>query len=350
VALLLAACAADSKEDFETTEKVVVSVEAARLGSIRDGIRVSGTVRPAAGAELLVTAPQPARIVEIPKTEGDMVRKGELLVRFEIPSLDAEIGTRESDLSRAEARLGTAGADAVRVEGLFDRGIASRKEVEDAHRELAEAQAAVSEARTALAAARQLLRREIVGAPFSGMIAGRWHNPGDLVEPSAGDPILRVIDPSRLQVEISVPVGDLPGIEVGNPAQVLGPGTYPPEEGRVLNGPSAVDPATGSAMVRVAFVKPTRLPSGTPVRVVVLGTEHRGVLLVPAGAIVHEGPSGFVFTVDGDGRARRRPVEVGITNGEDAEILSGLGAGEKVIVRGQEALPDGAAVTTTAGS
>ena len=347
LAILVGACAADSKEEFETSEKVIVTVEPARLGAIRESFRFTGMVKPVAGAELLVTAPQSARIIEMPKAEGDLVRKGDLLVRFEIPSLEADTGARKSDLSRAEARLVAARADATRVEGLFERGIASRKEAEETRRDMAEAAAAESEAQAALAAASLLRQRESVHAPFAGVVAGRWHNPGDLVESASSDPILRIIDLSRLQVEISVPVSDLPRIAVGDAAQVIGPGTYPPEAGTVRTGPAAVDPATGSAIVRLAFEKPTRLPPGTPVQVIVLGAEHPDAVLLPVGAIIHEGSAGFILTIDGEGRARRRKVDVGITNGADAEILSGLSKGEMVIVRGQETLPDGAAVTTT---
>ncbi len=342
-------CAVDSDEKLETSDSVTVTVQPARRGAIRDSVRVTGIVSPAPGAELLITAPGSARILEMPKSEGDLVRKGDLLVRFEIPSLAADIASKKSDLSRAEARRQTARSAATRIESLLERGIAARREVEDARRELADAEAAVSETQAAVQASTLLLQRETVSAPFTGVVARRWHNPGDLVESSSADPILRIIDPSRLQVEISVPVGELPRVRVDNPAQVIGPGAFPPEEATVRSGPAAVDPATGSATVRIAFARPARLPAGTPVQVVVFGEEHRGALLVPEGAVVHEGPESFLFTVDDESRARRRRVEVGITGGGDAEILSGIGDNEMVVVKGQEALPDGAAVTT-AGS
>src|SRR5262245_2679568 len=84
LALLQCRCESESKEEFETSDKVSVTVGSARVGSIRDRLTVTGTVKPASGAELLVTAPQSARLVEMPKSEGDHVRKRDLLVRFEI--------------------------------------------------------------------------------------------------------------------------------------------------------------------------------------------------------------------------------------------------------------------------
>jgi Cu(I)/Ag(I) efflux system membrane fusion protein len=86
------------------------------------------------------------------------------------------------------------------------------------------------------------------------------------------------------------------------------------------------------------------LPSGLAVDVEIDGEEHLAAVLVPAEALVQEGPESFVIVVDGQKKAHRRPVEVGLVAGGKAEILSGVKAGEPVVVRGQTALPDGATV------
>jgi RND family efflux transporter MFP subunit len=307
-------------------------------------VNATGIVKPAPGAELLVVAPGPARIAEMPKAAGDRVARGDLLVRFEIPSLDADASTRQSDLRRAEARLVNAQASLARVEGLFSRGIAARKEVEDAKREMAEAEAAVSESKAGRSASSLLAEREIVRAPFAGIVAARTHNPGDLVDPSTAEPILRVIDPNRLQVEASVPVADLPSLGEGRVSRILGPESYPAEEARVRNLPVAVDPSTATATVRLDFTARSRFPVGTPVAVEIVAEEHADALLVPSGALVKEGETVFVYTVDAEGKAHRRQVKVGLAAGADVEILSGVDAGERVVVEGQNALPDGAAV------
>jgi multidrug efflux pump subunit AcrA (membrane-fusion protein) len=107
---------------------------------------------------------------------------------------------------------------------------------------------------------------------------------------------------------------------------------------------------TGTALVRLAFATPTSLPAGLSVDVEIRGEEHPDAVLVPADAIVQEGAQSFLFVVEGqkDGKdgqkARRREVRVGLIAGGRAEILSGVAAGEPVVVRGQTALPDGATV------
>jgi RND family efflux transporter MFP subunit len=341
--LVLPACKHAQEEAVDTTEAVLVKVARAITGPIHPVIAATGQVKPAAGAELRVVPPQEARIAELPKSVGDRVRRGDLLVRFEIPSLESEAATKRADLARAEAQLATARQAAERLSGLFDRGIAARKDVEDARRDLAQAEATVAESRSATAAAARLAQRAVVRAPFGGVVASRSHEPGDLVDPGGTEPILRLIDPSRLQVEAAVPAVELGPVTVGSPARVHG-ASYADEQARVIARPATVDSATGTALVRLEFTAPTHLPSGMAVDVEIDGREHPAAVLVPADALVREGPQSFLFIVDGEKKARRREVEVGVVARKLAEILSGVTAGEQVVVSGQMALPDGATV------
>ncbi|HEY4588540.1 MAG TPA: hypothetical protein VII86_04910, partial [Thermoanaerobaculia bacterium] len=92
-----------------------VTVATAHAGPIRSVIAATGQVKPAVGAEFQVTPPQEARIAEMPKAVGDRVHRGELLVRFEIPSLHADAAARRADLARAQAQLETARQNANRL-------------------------------------------------------------------------------------------------------------------------------------------------------------------------------------------------------------------------------------------
>ncbi len=117
---------------------------------------------------------------------------------------------------------------------------------------------------------------------------------------------------------------------------------------KVIARPPAVDPTTTSASVRLAFTTGTNLPAGTPVQVEIAGEEHQDAVVVPAAAVVQEGPQTFVYTVDAQNKAHRVEVRLGITTGPDAEVLAGIAAGARVVVQGQNGLPDGAAVTASA--
>ncbi|HEY2944586.1 MAG TPA: efflux RND transporter periplasmic adaptor subunit [Vicinamibacteria bacterium] len=343
------ACHKAPKEEIETETAVEVEVKPARVDTMRAVITATGTVEPAPGADWTITAPAPARIAEMPKAEGDAVRAGDLLVRFDAPTLRSDVATRSGELAQAQARLENARKNYARLSTLLERGIAAKKEVEDARREVEEATAAVRESTNTRGAAADLAGRAIVRARFSGVVAHRWHNPGDLVDASASDPVLRVIDPSRLQVQAQVPVGELPRITVGSPARVTVPGA--PADlaapAKVVSRPAAVDVASGTATVRLS-VSGSKLAAGTPVTAEILAEEHKDVVVVPAAAVLHEEDKTYVFVVGPDKKAHRKEVTVGIVAGEDAEIRSGIAVSEQVVVRGHEELPDGAAVTVAA--
>lgn len=342
--LAIAGCSREAPEEVESETVVPVTVAPAQTGSIRAAISATGVITPAPGADLVVVAPQAGRIAEMPKAEGDRVRRGDLLVRFEIPALTADAATRRAEVDRAEARLASARTAQARAHDLFDRGIAARKEVEEADRELAEAQAGLAEGRATLAAAETVAARAEVRATFDGIVAKRFHNPGDLVEAAAADWVLRIVDPRRLELTASIPIGDVTRVRVGAPAHLVSSGGTPLAL-KVASLPAAVEAGTASVPVRLTFAQPTALPVGTPLQVEIEAEAHTNVVTVPASAIVREGAETAVFVAAGD-KAQRRPVVTGFAAGERVEVRSGLRAGEPVIVSGQAGLPDGAAITT----
>ncbi len=345
VPLSLAACASQTAEEVESETVVTVKTAPATRGDIRGVVHATGIVSPAPGADLVVVAPEAARVDAIPHATGDRVRRGDVLVRFEIPSSAADVERQQAEVARAQATIDNAKAAQARARELFDRGVAARKEVEDADRAEAEAEAMLAQARASLAAAQVVAGRATVRATFDGIVARRYHNPGDLVDAASSDPVLRVIDPARLEVVASVPLADAPRIEVGASARLAG---VPMSTGdtalEVVSRPAAVDMGTATIPVRLGFSGTTNVPAGTPVQVEIDAELHRNVVLIPIVAIVREGDETAVF-VAREGKAERRAVEIGLTDESHAEVTSGVMEGEIIIVDGQAGLPDGAAIS-----
>jgi RND family efflux transporter MFP subunit len=343
LAVALTACSKPAVEAVATTAASPVTVLAVAPSALEGVVSATGVVSAAPGADWIITAPEPARIVELPKAEGDRVKPGDLLVRFEIPSLSTDVSTRHGEVQQAQARLDNAQASVTRLTTLVEHGVAAQKELEDARRELAEATAARTQALSASENAGVLAARTVVRARFAGVVAKRAHNPGDMVEASATDVILRVIDPTRLQVIASVAIPDLTRVEAGKPVRILVPGSDEGETGKVLTRPAAVDPAGVSADVRIAFTAPTRLAVGTPVRTEIVAEQRPNAIAIPVEAILSEDEETFVM-VAVDGKAQKRKVTVGLKTAKQAEITAGLKAGDQVVVKGQQGLPDGAAI------
>ena len=348
VASVAATCAPRPAEEVETATAVTVKTASAERGAIRGVVHATGIVSPAPGAELVVIAPEAARIEEITHAAGERVKRGDLLVRFEIPASAAEVQKEEAEVARAEAGLENARAAQTRARELFDRGVAARKEVEEANHAAADAQAALAQARAALKAAQTVERRATVRATFDGVVAKRSHNPGDLVEAAASDPVLRIVDPDRLEIVAAVPLTDAPRVQVGAPARMVSAATGAADvELTVKSGATAVEPGTATVPVRLGFVRSIPIPVGTPVQVDIAAQEHRDVVIVPTAAVVREGDEAAVFVVS-DGKAHRVPVETGLTDKTNIEIVAGIAAGDAVIVEGHTGLPDGAPVKETA--
>jgi hypothetical protein len=161
--------------------------------------------------------------------------------------------------------------------------------------------------------------------------------------------VLRVIDPRRLEVVASVPLSESSRVTIGASGWMKASVTGAPDLAlKVVSRPAQVEQGTAAIPVRLAFVAPPTLTAGTPAQIDIDAERHTNVVLVPSSAIAREGEETAVFIVMGD-TAHRRPVQIGLDDGTDAEVVSGVKAGETVIVQGQAGLPDGAKISVETG-
>ena len=185
VAALTCACSKPAVEEVETKAAAPVTTLTLAPQTLEGVVTATGVVNAAPGADWTITAPEHARIAEMPKAEGDRVAPGDLLVRFDIPSLRTDVATRRGEVASAEAHVQNAQASVTRLTTLVEHGVAAQKELEDAQRDLAEAKAAVAQAQAALQNAVSIESRAVVRATFPGVVARRAHNPGDMVDAAA---------------------------------------------------------------------------------------------------------------------------------------------------------------------
>ena len=336
--------ASPSSDSVVSTARVPVTTSAAVLGSVERLVQATATVVPAPGAELLVSAPAPARVGRMPFGEGERVGRGAVLVEFDVPAFDTEVAARRSDVQQARARLTLAESALSRVSLLFDKGIAARKEVETATRERSDAGSSVTQALAAQAAGADLAARRIVRAPFAGFVVRRWRNPGDLVDGVTTDPVVRLVDLQRLELDLQVPASEAGLVRPGQAVVVRAPSSSTSVSGRILGIPVQVDPNAGTFRVRASLTSGGPFPLGLPVMLAVVVERRDGVVTVPARAVVRDAGSVSVYVVDQAGRARRTPVTLGLVTSDVAQIVAGLSQGALVVVDGHDGLPDGAIV------
>ena len=342
----LSACTRSAPREAEPESSVPVIVEPVRLGTIRSTISATGVVGTLPGADFAVLAPEPARIAEITKSVGDAVKSGEVLVRFEFPSLRAQQTVNSAAVKAADSRLRQAQLAQQRIRSLMASGAASQREMDDADQEVALAEGELAVARASMRASESLGQNATIRAPFNGTVAERLHNPGDLVGPADKDPILRLIDPKQIQVTATVEAGDITRFAVGATARAVAEGKAISELLRVVSRPSPEAGAT-TVPITLSFDAPTEVAPGTQVGLEIDAEQRSNVPLVPTFAVLRDGGSSPVVIVAVGNRAQRRAVVTGLEDSENIEIRSGLKAGELIITQGHSDLRDGTPISVS---
>ena len=339
------ACSRGSGEETVAGETIAVTVQPARVGSLRDTVSVSGTVVPATVADFIVTADQPAEIAELPKNEGDTVKTGDLLVRLDIASITNEVATRTLELGEATAKLDAAKKDEARIESLVAQGFAARNKLEDARATRLAAEAAVTQIRARFDAAKSQESGAVIRARFPGVVIKRWHAPGETVAGGERDPILRVIDPARLQVAIQVPRAQADRINQGQPASIQ-TGTGIEAAVVAMKGAATSEAATTvDVRLNLAAAPTAPLPIDSMVQAEIVLEELQDVVLVLATSVQRDDKGPFVWLASETGQAVKRQIRVGLTATGSTQVLSGLVAGDQVIVTGIAQLTEGIAIT-----
>jgi RND family efflux transporter MFP subunit len=345
--IALPACRRAAPQETEAEPAIPVIAEPVRLGTIRAKISATGVVGTLPGAAFAVVATQPARIADITKNVGDAVKSGEMLVRFEFPSLGAQTAVNESAVKAADLRVKQAQLTQGRIRMLVDKGAASRAELDDADRELAVAEGELAAAKAALSLVQAQGGHTTIRAPFDGTVTERLHNPGDSVRADENDPILRLIDPRQVQIMVTLPIADTARFVVGATARAIAEGQSKSDMLRVATRPA---PETGAKTVDVtlAFDTPTELQPGTQVGIEIDAEQRSNVPLVPAVAVIRDNPDQPIVVVAAGSVVQRRPVVIGLVDGENIEILSGLKPGELIITQGHSTLRDGTPISVSA--
>jgi len=343
----VAGCHRNSSEEqaAAVTGPVGVTTEVVRAAPLRATVSAAGTIQPAPAGDWTIYPPESGRIEELARNEGEAVKQGDVLVRFEIGNLSQEVTQREAEFEAASVKLDGAKATLTRISALFDRGYTARNDLEVARNGVTQAESDLARTKQQLDLARLAAERATIKARFDGVIAKKYHNAGDLVNGAISDPVLRVIDPSRVQAVVQVPVAQLGQVLSGQQAMVISGVNPAGDAATVAVKPPLNDPQAASGEVRLAFTGPVALPIDSPVQVEILLDQRANAIAVPLKAVLKGNDEArFVLIAGSDNRAHRRDVKVGLTTRDRIEIVSGLTAGERVIVSNLEALTEGAEI------
>jgi HlyD family secretion protein len=323
---------------------------------------------------------------------GTHVKKGQVLAELENKDLSAAAESSKADFEQADASyLTTVGAslpqqvqkaelDAVAAKSnfdaqqkvyesrkaLFQQGAIPRRDMdaaevaflqarsqnEQAQKQLADlqrvgkqqtlksAEGSRMSAEARMRGAEALLSYSRITSPIDGVVTDRPLYEGDPA--TANQPILTVMNTSRLIAKAHIPQSEAATLKVGNPAELKIPGLDDPIKGRVSLVSPALDPGSTTIEVWVEASKPDpALKPGMTVELSMTAKMVKDALVVPT-PVIYKNSEGadYVLLAGSDGHAHLKTVQLGVRNSEFSQIISGITAGDPVISSGGYALPD----------
>ncbi len=323
-----------------------------------------------------VSAKITGKVREVFIEEGMRVEQGQVMATLDPVDADAQraLSAAQLDQSRTQvanvqAQLKQAETDALRLHTLVGQQLVSRSQYDQAvaardalRAQLQAAQRGVGVAGRGLAIADNGVDNTIVRAPFAGVVTAKAAQPGEIVSPLATGGFTRtgigtIVDMDSLEVEVDVGEAYIGRVQAKMPAEVV-LNAYPdwriPAE--VIAIIPAADRGKATVKVRVAMkVKDARIVPDMGVRVSFLekpreakDDKPQGVR-VPTAALAQRDGKTVAFSVGEDGKVAMHAVSTGIDMGKDKQVLSGLAAGQSVVLDPPAALKDGDAVVETGG-
>ena len=394
VAMALFLFAGCKKEEKEKEPVVSVQVTPAARGAVSQVVTADAVVFPLQQATV---APKiTSTIVEFKVQRGSRVHKGQLLAVLENRDLAAAAEASKGDFEQADAtytmtvnaglpqQIQKAELDAAAAQAAFDaaqkvydsrkdlfqQGAIPRRDLDAAAVALAQARSQSEQAQKQLAdlqrlgkdqmmkaargtkesaeghyraAAAQLSYSEI-RSPIDGVITERPLYVGDLA--TANQPILTVMDTSKLVAKAHVPQSEASVLRIGDSAELKVPGHEEAVNARVSLVSPALDPGSTTIEVWVETRKPDPvLRPGMTVSVSMTARTVKDAVVVPTSA-VFKNPEGadYVLLAGPDEKAHQKVVQLGVRNAEVTQIASGIRAGDPVITSGGYAVPDGTSI------
>ncbi len=309
--------------------------------SVERPLGVPGVVEADPTKLIKVLPPVSGRIVQLHKRLGDPVKKDDALFTLD----SADMAQAYSDAAKAQAASGLARRNLERQKELSSAGISARKDLEQAESDYNQAVSEADRAKARLSLLGSELghgdgRQYTLRSPIAGRVIELTGAQGSFWN-DTNAPIMTVADLSTIWLSASVPEKDLSFVFVGQAARIT-LNAYDGEsfEGKVRYVGDVLDPDTRTVKVRIAINNASgRFRPGMFAKVIFSGRSHKAAV-VPAMALVQSGFNTRVFVEISPWRFEPRIVKTGAELGDRVEIVSGLKAGERIVVKDGVLLSD----------
>jgi multidrug efflux system membrane fusion protein len=290
-------------------------------------------------------------IVKVAFTEGQEVRKGELLFQIDPRPYEAALALAMATRDKDQAQLATAQADMVRYGRLVAPGFQTRQSFEDQQGLVAQLKAAVKGDEAQIDTARVNLGYTDISSPIDGRLGARLVDIGNLVRATDNTPLVSITQIRPIFVSFTLPQNELDQIRQQQQKAPLEVDALASDnqtslgEGRLTLIDNMIDQATGTIHLKATFAnQDERLWPGEFVNLRLMLRVRHDVATVPS-QTVQDGPDGhYAYVISKDDTVERRAVEISAVQNGLTVVSKGLAPGEHVVVEGQYRLTDGARV------
>ena len=327
-----------------------VGAAVAAVGDIDLILNALGTVTPAA---VVTVRPQiGGQLQQVGFREGQVVHEGDFLAQIDPRPHELTLRTAQASLARDKVLLENAQRDLVRYQTLLEQNAASTQQVDTQRAAVAQYTAAASNDQVQIDTARLNLTYCRILAPISGRIGLRPVDAGNTVNPGDAAGIGTITQLSPITALFTIPQDNLPQIQArlakGATLEVTAydrTNSTKLATGRLASLDNLIDVSTGTLKLRGVFnnedgaLFPNQFVN---VRLLV-DTVHNAVVLPPSG-IQHGAPGAYVFLIKPDDTVAIQPVKTGASNANMVQVLSGVNAGDQVVIDGIDRMREGTQV------
>ncbi|PSB31605.1 efflux RND transporter periplasmic adaptor subunit [Stenomitos frigidus] len=371
---------------------IAVETLSIRVQALANTLELSGTIRPVDQATLSTRVS--GRIIYFPLEAGDRFRQGDILARIDVQDIAAQTNQAQAGVAQAQAELARSQAslsqlrsqklsaqaalrqaqiNQTRSAQLRAAGAVSQANLDETNTALdqaraqvaqaeagiqqsqaaiAQSQAAINQAKSGVTAASMNESYGTVIAPFDGIVTEKLASLGETTNPYSmnGTALLKIENPDRLQLEISVPEANLRFVRVGQSVQVRVESASQTLKATIQQIVPAADANSRSFLVKIPINNSGRLISGMFGRIALPVNGKQDTILIPSTALIQRGQLQGVYVVNtntsNQSTAVLRWVKTGQQRDGKVEIVSGLTTGDRIITNHIEQLSDGQPITT----